>query len=78
LLKLLLVLAKIVIITLGFEKNAFFRRKLAKIAENCDHNFDPRPPGLFELKKSFILYLWLASWLLHTPQTEKPGFKPQG
>jgi hypothetical protein len=31
------------IITLVFEKNAnFFRRKLAKIAENCDHNIDPR------------------------------------
>jgi hypothetical protein len=42
LLKLLLVLAKIVIITLVFEKNAnFFRRKLGKIAENCDHNIDP-------------------------------------
>jgi hypothetical protein len=31
-----------VIITLVFEKNAkFFRRKLGKIAENCDHNIDP-------------------------------------
>jgi hypothetical protein len=31
------------IITLAFEKNAnFFRRKLAKIAENCDHNIGPR------------------------------------
>jgi hypothetical protein len=36
LLKLLLVFAKIVIITLVFEKN------LAKIAENCDHNINPR------------------------------------
>jgi hypothetical protein len=27
--------------TIGFEKNAIFRRKLAKIAENCDHNIDP-------------------------------------
>jgi hypothetical protein len=26
-----------------FEKNVIlFRRKLAKIAENCDHNIDPR------------------------------------
>jgi hypothetical protein len=26
----------------GFwEKRHFFRRKLAKIAENCDHNIDP-------------------------------------
>jgi hypothetical protein len=36
-------LGKILIITLVFEENAnFFRRKLAKIAENCDHNIDPR------------------------------------
>jgi hypothetical protein len=36
-------LCKILIITLVFEKNAnFFRRKLSKIAENCDHNIDPR------------------------------------
>jgi hypothetical protein len=45
LLKLLLGFAKIVIITLVFEKNAnFFAencRKLSKIAENCDHNIDP-------------------------------------
>jgi hypothetical protein len=28
---------------LVFKKNAnFFRRKLEKIAENCDHNIDPR------------------------------------
>jgi hypothetical protein len=33
---------KILTITLVFEKNAnFFRRKLTKIAENCDHNVDP-------------------------------------
>jgi MOSC domain-containing protein YiiM len=33
--------------TLVFEKNANFCRKLSKIAENCDHNIDPRPgaPG---------------------------------
>jgi hypothetical protein len=35
LLKLLLVFAKIVIITLVFEKNANF------FTENCDHNIDP-------------------------------------
>jgi hypothetical protein len=35
-------LCKILIITLDFEKSAnFFRQKLAKIAENCDHNIDP-------------------------------------
>jgi hypothetical protein len=28
---------------IGFwEKRQFFRRKLLKIAENCDHNIDPR------------------------------------
>jgi hypothetical protein len=28
---------------IGFwEKLQFFRRKLSKIAENCDHNIDPR------------------------------------
>jgi hypothetical protein len=33
---------KYLIITLVFRKNAiFFRRKLGKIAENCDHNIDP-------------------------------------
>jgi hypothetical protein len=35
-------LRKFLIITLVFEKNAIFCRKLAKIAENCDHNIDPR------------------------------------
>jgi hypothetical protein len=38
---------KKLIITLVFEKIAnFFRRKLAKIAENCDHNIDPCLPGV--------------------------------
>jgi hypothetical protein len=27
---------------LAFEKNAFFRQKLAKIAKKCDHNIDPK------------------------------------
>jgi hypothetical protein len=28
---------------IGFwEKRQFFRRKLSRIAENCDHNIDPR------------------------------------
>jgi hypothetical protein len=34
--------AKILIITLVFEKTPIFRRKLGKIAENWDHNIDPR------------------------------------
>jgi hypothetical protein len=35
-------LCKMLITTSVFEKNAnFFRRKLLKIAENCDHNIDP-------------------------------------
>jgi 5,10-methylenetetrahydrofolate reductase len=38
LLKTKLNLTKNVIVTLVFEENA----KLAKIAENCDHNNDPR------------------------------------
>jgi hypothetical protein len=31
----------IITLVLGREKRQFFRRKLAKIAENCDHNIDP-------------------------------------
>jgi hypothetical protein len=31
---------------IGFrEKRHFFRRKLSKIAEKCDHNIDPRQVG---------------------------------
>jgi hypothetical protein len=30
------------IITLCLDKRQYFRRKLAKIAENCDHNIDSR------------------------------------
>jgi hypothetical protein len=38
------------IITLVFKKNDnFFRRKLGKIAENWDHNIDPR-----SLKDNFL------------------------
>jgi hypothetical protein len=41
-------LCKILIITLVFEKKRqFFRRKLPKIAENCDHRSQDR-----ELKKN--------------------------
>jgi hypothetical protein len=46
LLKLLLVFEKKLIITLFFlRKTPIFRRKLAKIAENNDHNIDPRLQG---------------------------------
>jgi hypothetical protein len=32
---------------IGFwEKRHFFRRKLSKISENCDHNIDPWSPWL--------------------------------
>jgi hypothetical protein len=34
-------IGKILIISLVYEKNAIFCRKLTKIAENCDHNIDP-------------------------------------
>jgi hypothetical protein len=34
-------LCKNLIITLISEKTPIFCRKLAKIAENCDHNIDP-------------------------------------
>jgi hypothetical protein len=49
-------LGKILIITLFFEKNAnLFAEKLAKIAENCNHNIDP---SLLcnKLHKSFLSY----------------------
>jgi hypothetical protein len=34
-------LCKLLIITLVFEKNAIFCRKLSKIAKKCDHNIYP-------------------------------------
>jgi hypothetical protein len=49
------VLAKIVIITLVYEKNAkFFCRKWVKIAENCDHNIDPYLDKIDVLKSNFV------------------------
>jgi hypothetical protein len=41
------------------EKRQFFRRKLAKIAENCDHNIDPRgfcSVGCFTHDDIYFLY----------------------
>jgi hypothetical protein len=32
---------KLIISLFVFYKNAFFGRKLPRIAENCDHNIDP-------------------------------------
>jgi hypothetical protein len=37
---------KNLIITLVFDKNAIFRRKMAKIAENSDHNINPTYVGM--------------------------------
>jgi hypothetical protein len=46
----MLVFANIVIITLVFEKNAYFlAESWQKIAENCDHNIDPRSQS-FDLR----------------------------
>jgi hypothetical protein len=43
-----------ILITLFFEKNAIFCRKLSKIAENCDHNIDPCS---FKKKISYHSYI---------------------
>jgi hypothetical protein len=45
-------LCKILIITLIVDKNAcvFFLLKLLKIADNCDHNIDPRLGDFFPLE----------------------------
>jgi hypothetical protein len=36
------------------EKRQFFRRKLGKIAENCDHNIDPK---FFRLENTKTIFL---------------------
>jgi hypothetical protein len=46
----LAVMAQNLIITLVFEKNAIFCRKLLKIGENCDHNIDPRSGNIARIK----------------------------
>jgi hypothetical protein len=43
---------------IGFrEKRQIFRRKLAKIAENCDHNIDPRVTELGRIL-AIVYVLW--------------------
>jgi hypothetical protein len=55
-------LCKILIITLVFEKNGnFFRRKLAKIAENCDHNVDLCSQLCASAKSSVTKNVWTFS-----------------
>jgi hypothetical protein len=55
----------------SWEKRQFFRRKLAKIAENYDHNIDPRfgaswyyvhPIQAFV--RAIMQWLFLTSWCL--------------
>jgi hypothetical protein len=58
-----------IIITLVFEKNAIFRPKLAKIAENCDHNIDPWVVQLLE----YLLTLVRTS-LGRALQVPEPSF----
>jgi hypothetical protein len=57
------------IITLVFEKSAiFFRRKLSKIAEHCDHNIDLRVTRLGEFSpigRLFTLALFEITFLCH-------------
>jgi hypothetical protein len=48
---------KKLIITLVFEKNANFRQKCVKIAENCDHNIDP-----WYINQFTIFFILKGSW----------------
>jgi hypothetical protein len=63
---------------LVFEKGAdFFRRKLAKIAENCDRNIDPRSRVFFFLFEGLIVILDAHSDML-TPgsvDTDSEGLR---
>jgi hypothetical protein len=49
------------IITLVFEKRHFFRRKLAKITENCYLNIDPRPSRI-QIKNRKLLRCQAYKW----------------
>jgi hypothetical protein len=47
---------------IGFrEKRQFFRRKLSKVEENCDHNIDPRATRL-DYFSTIVLLFYLASF----------------
>jgi hypothetical protein len=64
LLKLLLVFAKILIKKFVFEKNAYFiAGKLAKIAENFDHNIDP---WTVPFNKKYFCFSWNKKPLIPT------------
>jgi hypothetical protein len=68
-----LIFWKKLITTLVFKKNAnFFRQKLGKIAENCDHNIDPWPrvkvicEQTFRNSISFLnaeIHTWLKTYI---------------
>jgi hypothetical protein len=52
---------------IGFwENRQFFCRKLAKIAENCDHNIDPRYQGVY-----FVFYVWFSIAVSNLPRRKK-------
>jgi hypothetical protein len=62
---------------LVFEKNAnFFRRKLAKIAENCDHNIDPWTTT--SSKRLNIFKAYPACWGANPEGSFLNGFLRQG
>jgi hypothetical protein len=49
---------------LVFEKNANFQPKLAKIAQNSDHNIDPRSAAFDDLSTSTIIIVAVSASLL--------------
>jgi hypothetical protein len=69
---------------LVFEKNAnFFRRKLAKIAENCDHNIYPCFDWLHKIRTAthpdmYIIYATAARFYCHVATLQAVRLKSQG
>jgi hypothetical protein len=61
--------------TLVFRKRQFFRRKLAKIAENCDHNIDPRIWGL-KFIRNFFRPKWSFVKLIPADHVSKAAAEP--